>query len=68
MKAITFSAMVVRGGEYMIHTLLVLAVILFLLWFFFHATVSLMNLIWLAIVVLVVLWLIGLIRGRSTTY
>lgn len=52
----------------MIHTLLVLAVILFLLWFFFHATVSLMNLIWLAIVVLVVLWLIGLIRGRSTTY
>ena len=52
----------------MIHTLLVLAVILFVLWLLFHATGTLVNLIWLAIIVLVVLWLIGLVRGRSTTY
>jgi hypothetical protein len=52
----------------MIHTLLVLAVILFVLWLLFHATGALVNLIWLAIIVLVVLWLIGLVRGRSTTY
>ena len=51
----------------MIHTLLVLAVILFVLWLLFHATGTLVNLIWLAIIVLVVLWLIGLVRGRSTT-
>ena len=52
----------------MIHTLLVLAVILFVLWLLFHATGTLVNLIWLAIIVLAVLWLIGLVRGRSTTY
>ena len=53
----------------MIHTLLVIAVILFVLWLLFHATAgSLINLIWLAIIVLAVLWLIGLVRGRSTTY
>ena len=52
----------------MIHTLLVLAVILFVLWLLFHATGTLVNLIWLAIIVLAVLWLIGLVRGRTTTY
>jgi len=51
----------------MIHLLLVLAAILFVLWLLFHATGVLVNLIWLAIIVLVVLWLIGLVRGRSTT-
>jgi hypothetical protein len=51
----------------MIHLLLVLAAILFVLWLLFHATGVLVNLIWLAIIVLVVIWLIGLFRGRSTT-
>ncbi len=50
----------------MIHALLVIAVILFVLWLLFHATGGLVNLIWLAIIVLVVLWLVGLVRGRST--
>ncbi|HVC78104.1 MAG TPA: hypothetical protein VND96_16455 [Candidatus Micrarchaeaceae archaeon] len=49
----------------MIHLLLVLAAILFVLWLLFHATGALVNLIWLAIIVLVVIWLIGLVRGRS---
>jgi len=51
----------------MIHLLLVLAAILFVLWLLFHATGALVNLIWLAIIVLVVIWLVGLVRGRSTT-
>jgi len=51
----------------MIHLLLVFAAILFVLWLLFHATGALVNLIWLAIIVLVVIWLIGLVRGRSTT-
>lgn len=54
------------GGIQMIHALLVLAVILFVLWLLFHATGGLVNLIWIAIVVLVVLWLFGFVRGRST--
>jgi len=51
----------------MIHALLVIAAILFVLWLLFHATGGVINLIWLAIIVLVVIWLIGLVRGRSTT-
>ena len=51
----------------MIHLLLVIAAILFVLWLLFHAAGALVNLIWLAIIVLVVIWLIGLVRGRSTT-
>ncbi|HKC19221.1 MAG TPA: hypothetical protein VKE27_06265 [Candidatus Dormibacteraeota bacterium] len=51
----------------MIHTLLVLAAILLVLWFLFHATLAIMNLVWIAIVILVVLWLVGFFRGRSTT-
>ncbi|HEY4912963.1 MAG TPA: hypothetical protein VIJ91_03475 [Candidatus Dormibacteraeota bacterium] len=51
----------------MIHMLLVIAAVLFVLWLVFHATGALVNLIWLAIIVLVVIWLIGLVRGRSTT-
>jgi hypothetical protein len=51
----------------MIHLLLVIAAVLFVLWLLFHATGFLVNLIWLAIIVLVVLWLIGFVRGRSTT-
>jgi len=51
----------------MIHMLLVIAAVLFVLWLVFHATGALINLIWLAIIVLVVIWLIGLVRGRSTT-
>jgi hypothetical protein len=49
----------------LIHTLLVIAAILLVLWFLFHATGALVNLIWIAIVVLVVLWLIGMLRGRT---
>ena len=54
------------GSIEMIHALLVLAVILFVLWLLFHATGGLVNLIWIAIIVLVVLWLFGFVRGRST--
>jgi hypothetical protein len=51
----------------MIHLLLLIAAVLFVLWLLFHAAGALVNLIWLAIIVLVVIWLIGLVRGRSTT-
>lgn len=50
----------------MIHTLLVVAIILAILWFLFHTSIALMNLIWIAIAVLIVLWLVGFVRGRST--
>jgi Flp pilus assembly protein TadB len=56
-----------KGGAEMIHLLLVIAAVLFVLWLLFHATGALVNLIWLAIIVLVVIWLIGFVRGRSTT-
>jgi hypothetical protein len=49
----------------MIHALLVLAVILFVIWLLFQATGGLVNLIWIAIIVLVALWLFGFVRGRS---
>ncbi len=39
----------------MIHALLVIAVILFVLWLLFHAAGGLINLIWLATIVLIVL-------------
>ncbi|HSP09417.1 MAG TPA: hypothetical protein VLU92_07450 [Candidatus Dormibacteraeota bacterium] len=51
----------------MIHFLLVIAVVLFVLWLLFHAAGALVNLIWLAIIVLLVIWLIGFVRGRSAT-
>ena len=50
----------------MIHLLIVFAVILFVLWLLFHAAGALVNLIWLAIIILVVIWLVGLLRGRRT--
>jgi predicted RND superfamily exporter protein len=50
-----------------VHILIVLAVILFVLWLLFHATGALVNLLWIGIVVLAILWLVGLFRGRSTT-
>jgi hypothetical protein len=49
----------------MIHALLVAAVILFVVWLLFHAAGSLVNLIWLVIIVLVVVWLFGFVRNRS---
>lgn len=52
----------------MIHALLVLAAILFIVWLLFHAAGGLVNLIWLAIIVLAVLWLFGFLRGRRSTY
>lgn len=51
----------------MIHMLLVIAVVLFVLWLLFHTAGVLINLIWLAIIVLLVIWLVGFIRGRSAT-
>jgi hypothetical protein len=48
--------------------LIVAAVILFVLWLLFHATGALINLLWIGIVILAVLWLVGLVRGRTTTY
>ena len=52
----------------MIHTLLLVAIVLFVLWLLFHATAgAFMNLIWLAIIVLVVFWLVGFFRRRTTT-
>ena len=55
----------VPGCVEMIHALLVLAVVLFVLWLLFHATGGLINLIWIVIIVPVVLWLFGFVRGRS---
>ncbi len=49
----------------MIHALLVIAVVLFVLWLLFHAAGAAVNLIWLAILALVVLWLVGFFR-RAT--
>ena len=50
----------------MIHTLLVIAVILAVLWFLFHTSIAIMNLIWIVIAILLVLWIVGYLRGRST--
>jgi hypothetical protein len=47
--------------------LIVAAVVLFVLWLLFHATGALVNLLWIGIVVLAILWLVGLLRRRSTT-
>jgi hypothetical protein len=46
---------------------MVAAVVLFILWVLFHAAGTLVNLVWIAIVVLAILWLVGLIRSRGTT-
>ena len=48
----------------MIHLLIVAAIILFVVWLLFHAAGALFNLIWIAIVMLAIIWLVGLIRGR----
>ncbi len=53
------------GGIGVIHGLLVIAVVLFVLWLLFNSAGGLINLIWLAIIVLVILWLVGFVRGRS---
>ena len=45
--------------------LLVAAVILFVLWLLFHAAGALVNLIWIAIVILAVIWLVGLFQRRA---
>ena len=52
----------------MIHTLLVLAAILFILWLLFHAAGALLNLLWIVILVMVVLWLLGFWRRRGRTF
>jgi hypothetical protein len=47
-----------------IHLLIVAAVILFVLWLLFHAAGAIVNLLWIVIVVLAIIWLVGLVRGR----
>jgi hypothetical protein len=47
-----------------IHLLIVAAVILFVLWLLFHAAAGLVNLLWIVIAILAVMWLVGLSRGR----
>ncbi len=56
------------GGEpkNVIHILIVVAVILFVLWLLFHATGALVNLLWIGIVVLAIIWLVGMFRSRSS--
>jgi hypothetical protein len=49
-----------------IHLLIVAAVILFVLWLLFHAAGALVNLLWIVIVILAVIWLVGLFRSRRT--
>jgi len=49
----------------LIHALLVIAAILLVLWFLFHATGAMVNLIWIAIALLVLFWIIGMFRGRT---
>jgi hypothetical protein len=44
----------------------VIALILAVLWFLFHASIAIMNLIWIVIAILLVLWLVGFLRRRST--
>jgi hypothetical protein len=48
-----------------IHLLIVAAVVLFVLWLLFHAAGALVNLLWIVIIVLAVIWLVGLLRGRQ---
>jgi hypothetical protein len=52
----------------MIHALLVLAVVLFVVWLLFHAAGALVNLLWIAIIVAAVLWLLGFLRNRGASY
>ena len=40
------------------------AVVLFVLWLLIHSTVAIANLLWLIILVAVVLWVLGFLRGR----
>jgi hypothetical protein len=49
-----------------IHLLIVAAVILFVLWLLFHAAGGLVNLLWIVIIILAVIWLVGLFRSRRT--
>lgn len=49
----------------MIHSLLVLAIVLLVLWVLFHAVGGLANLLILGAIVLAVIWLVGFFRGRG---
>jgi len=49
----------------MINALLLLAVVLFVVWLLVHAAGALANLLWIAIIVAAVLWLVGFIRRRG---
>jgi hypothetical protein len=51
----------------MVHSLLVLAVILAVLWVLFHAAGAVVHLLLVGAVILAVLWLLGFMRGRSST-
>lgn len=49
----------------MVHTLLVVAAVLLVLWFLFHTSMAILNFVWIIIAILIVLWLVGLMRGRT---
>jgi hypothetical protein len=51
----------------MIHSLLVLALVVLVVWFFLSHLGGLIHLLLIAAIVLAVLWLLGFMRGRSST-
>ena len=51
----------------MIHALLVIAAILVVLWFLGQGVGVGINLLWLVIIALVVLWAVGFFRGRRSS-
>lgn len=59
------SAQFEKGGNELVHTLLVVAAVLLVLWFLFHASMAILNFVWIIIAILIVLWLVGLMRGRT---
>ena len=50
----------------MIHSLLVIAVILFIVWLLLHASMGIVNIVWLAIFLLIGLWLLSMVRRRRS--
>jgi hypothetical protein len=50
-----------------IHSLLVLALVVLVIWFFFSHLGGFIHLLLIGAIVLAVLWLLGFMRGRSTT-
>lgn len=51
----------------MIHALLVLALILLVVWFLFQSAGAIVNLLWVVIIALVIIWLVGVVRGGRSS-